>query len=228
MNNKSNATIFSLGPADEAALVVAARNGNEQAFEILAVRYHQKVFAHALRYTGVPEDAEDVVQETFQKAFIYLHKFEGKSSFSTWVTRIAINEALMLLRKRRSRREVPIEDSDTEVGSAEALEIPDPSPNPEVSYLKREGERILSVAMDELTPTMRTAIELRGLGQLTAREIARRMSLSPGAVKARVFHGRRKLRRILQRFEITPKTIQRFAASSAANRACPVLRQQSQ
>jgi RNA polymerase sigma-70 factor, ECF subfamily len=218
MINNPNPRIFPADPASEAALVIAARNGNEQAFEILVVRYRQRVFGHALRYTQIPEDAEDVVQETFQNAFIYLHKFEGKSSFSTWLTRIAINEALMLLRRRRSRREVPIEDSDKDVGSAEALEIPDPSPDPEANYLQREGERILSTAMAELAPRVRTAIELRGLGELTARETAQHMSLSPGAVKARVFHGRRKLRRILQRFEITPKTIQRLTVSSVANR----------
>jgi len=224
MINTPNTTILSTDATGEAALVIAARNGDEHAFEILLVRYHQRLLACALRYTQIPEDAEDVVQETFQKAFIHLHKFQGKSCFSTWLTRIAINEALMLLRRRRARREVPIEDSDKDVGSVEALKIPDPSPDPEANYLQREEERILSAAMGELTPRTRTAIELRGFGELTERETARRMSLSPGAVKARVFHGRRKLRRIFQRFASTPRTIQRLTVSRVANRTCPSLR----
>lgn len=208
MKNNANATIFSANPAGEGALVIAARNGNETAFEILVVRYRQRILTCALRYTQIPEDAEDVAQQTFQKAFIYLHKFEGKSSFSTWLTRIAINEALMLLRRRHARREVPIEDSGSGVETAPALEIPDASPDPEANCLKREAVRMLSAAMGELTPGVRKAIELRGLCELTDKEAARRMSVSPAAVKARVFHGRRKLRRILQRFEITPRTIQ--------------------
>lgn len=224
MNNNSNATIFSVDPAGEGALVIAARNGNEQAFEVLVVRYQQRIFACALRYTQIPEDAEDIAQQTFQKAFVHLHKFEAKSSFSTWLTRIAINEALMLLRRRRAMREVPIDDSGTCVRTASALEIPDASQDPEAKYLQREGVRILSAAMDELKRGVRRAIELQELGELTTRETACRMGLSPGAVKARVFHGRRKLRRILRSFEITTRTIQRVTPSTVADRTCPSLR----
>ena len=90
----------------ERQLVAAAKSGDESAFEILIKRQERKVFRVALRYTRVREDAEDIVQETFQKAFVHLQKFEGKSSFSTWLTRIAINEALMSLRRRRALHEV--------------------------------------------------------------------------------------------------------------------------
>ena len=181
-------------PAAEEALVAAAKTGDERAFETLVKHNQPRIFAIVHRYTRIHEDAEDVVQQTFQKAFVYLHKFEGKSSFSSWLTRIAINEALMLLRKGRAIREVSIDDSNIEEGAAPAPEIPDASPDPEAKYLQREGVRILFAAMRQFTPGMRTAIELRELGELTNRETARSMGLSVSAVKARVFQGRRKLR----------------------------------
>src|SRR5215469_16962109 len=95
-------------PATDEALVASAKEGDEKAFEILVRRHRPQVFALALRYTRVHEDAEDIVQQTFQKAFVFLRKFQGKSSFLTWLTRIAINESLMLLRRGRAVREVPI------------------------------------------------------------------------------------------------------------------------
>src|ERR1700747_681426 len=110
------------GPPKQEALVAAAKSGEELAFEGLVKRHHPRIFALALRYTRVPEDAEDVVQQTFEKAFVYLHKFEGKSSFSTWLTRIAINEALMLLRRGRAGREVSIDGSNEDESAARSLE----------------------------------------------------------------------------------------------------------
>ena len=115
----TNAPFSDLGA--EEAVVNAAKRGNEQAFEIL-VRCHQpRILALALRYTRVREDAEDVVQQSFQKAFVHLHKFEGKSSFSTWLTRIAINEALMWLRRVRSLREVPVDASNSNEAARSGL-----------------------------------------------------------------------------------------------------------
>ncbi len=90
---KRGITSSSDAAADE-ELVAAAKNGDELGFESLAKRYQRRIFALAFRYTRVREDAEDIVQETFRKAFVHLQKFEGKSSFSTWSTRVAINEAL--------------------------------------------------------------------------------------------------------------------------------------
>ena len=97
-------------PAGEKELVVAAKNGNEEAFEILVERYRRRMFAVALRLTHVQEDAEDITQQSFQKAFVHLQKLKGKSSFSARLTRIAVNEALKLLRRRRGRREISIEE----------------------------------------------------------------------------------------------------------------------
>ena len=182
-------------PATDGALVAAAKNGDENAFEALVRRHRRKLFALALRYTRVREDAEDVVQQTFQNAFVHLGNFEGKSSFSTWLTRIAINEALMWLRKARALREVPIEDSTTEEGAGRHFDVADASPDPEATYLKREETRALSMAIKQLTPRIRIVLELKELRELSGQETARKMGLSVSAVKARVFHGRRKLRK---------------------------------
>jgi RNA polymerase sigma-70 factor (ECF subfamily) len=184
---------------EDAALVAIAKTGDTRAFELLVQRHERKIFSLAHRMTRNREDAEDVVQQSFQKAFIHLRKFEGDSLFSTWLTRIAINEALMLLRRKRGSREVPIE-SNTEGESALPLDIADVGPNPEDSCLQREQERFLSAAVSELTPGMRKAIELRELGELSTGETAQVMGLSVGAVKARIFHGRRKLRQTLKRY----------------------------
>jgi len=191
---------------EEAALVAGAKIGDAAAFELLVQRHERKILSLAQRMTRNREDAEDVVQQSFQKAFVHLKNFEGESLFSTWLTRIAINEALMLLRRRRGSREVPIAESNTEDETALPLDIPDAGPNPEDSCLQREQERILSAAVNELTPGMRKAIELRELGELSTGETAQIMGLSVGAVKARVFHGRRKLQKTLKLYVQSRRT----------------------
>ena len=199
--NAASSSADRLVAQEDAALVAGAKTGNARSFELLVQRHEGKIFALAQRMTRNREDAEDVMQQSFQKAFIHLKKFAGDSLFSTWLTRIAINEALMLLRRRRGTGEVPIAESNTGDETALPLDIPDGAPNPEDSCLRREQERILSAAVNELTPRTRKAIELRELGELSTGETAQVMGLSVGAVKARVFHGRRKLRKKLQRYE---------------------------
>jgi len=204
-NKPKVASLSRSDPGADEALVVAARAGDELAFENLVKRHQAKIFGLARRYTRIPEDAEDVVQQTFQKAFIYLQKFEGKSSFSTWLTRIAINEALMLLRRRRALREVFVDDSSSDERTVAPLEIPDTNPDPETKYAQREGVQILSAAIAQLRPALRAAIELHDLGELTARETADRMDLSVSAVKARVFHGRKQLGQALRSYRSSPR-----------------------
>ena len=181
--------------ATDETLVATAQMGDEQAFETLVKRHRPRIFAIALRYTRAREDAEDVVQQTFQKTFVCLNNFEGKSSFSTWLTRIAINAALMWLRKARAQREVHLDDWNTEEGAGLYFEVADASPDPEATYMQREEARILSIAIRRLTPRMRSVLELKELRELSGRETARQMGLSVSAVKARVFHGRKKLRK---------------------------------
>jgi RNA polymerase sigma-70 factor (ECF subfamily) len=201
MNNHPEPTIACLtDPAAEQMLVVAAKNGDEQAFETLFKRHRQKILRVVMRYAHVREDAEDIVQQSFQKAFVYLHKFEGKSSFSTWLTRIAINESLMLLRHGRALREVSVDDHREADGNAASLEMPDSSPDPEASYLRRERAQILSQTLGNLRPGMRKAIELRELAELSTKETAQRMGVSVAAVKARLFHARKKLQEKVSRY----------------------------
>jgi RNA polymerase sigma-70 factor, ECF subfamily len=199
MSRAPNAMTLSFDLAGDHAIVLAARSGDQEAFATLIKRYSPMVFAIALRYARVREDAEDIVQETFHSAFFHLDQFEGKSAFLTWLTRIAINHALMLLRSRRSRRESSMDASNKEEIAASVLAIPDPRPNPEASYFAREKVEVLTAAVGKLKPRLRTAIELRELADLSTRETARRMGISIGAVKARVFQGRKHLRKALGR-----------------------------
>jgi RNA polymerase sigma-70 factor (ECF subfamily) len=191
---------------EDAALVAGAKAGDARAFELLVARHEGKIFLVALRITRNREDAEDVAQQSFQKAFIHLKKFEGESLFSTWLTRITINEALMLLRRKRGSREVPIAESTAGDETSSPLDIPYLGPNPEDNCLRREQERILSAAVNDLTPGVRKAIELRELGELSTGETAQVMGLSVGAVKGRVFHGRKKLRQTLERYVESTRT----------------------
>jgi RNA polymerase sigma-70 factor (ECF subfamily) len=210
MNRNAEPTIACLtDPAAEQMLVVAAKNGDERAFETLFKRHRQKILRVVLRYAHVPEDAEDIVQQSFQKAFVYLHKFEGKSSFSTWLTRIAINESLMLLRHGRALREVSVDDHSEAEGNAASLEMSDSSPDPEANYARRERVQILTAALGNLSPGLRKAIELRELGELSTEQTAEQMGLSVGAVKARIFHGRRKLRERLRRYMTSPRALEK-------------------
>jgi RNA polymerase sigma-70 factor (ECF subfamily) len=204
--NAASSSTDRLVTQQDAALVAGAKTGDASAFELLVQRHEGKIFSLAQRMTRNREDAEDVVQQSFQKAFIHLKKFQGESLFSTWLTRIAINEALMLLRRKRGSREVPIAESTTEDETALPLDVPDSGPNPEDSCLLREQKRILSAAVNELTPGMRKAIVLRELGELSTGETAQVMGLSVGAVKARVFHGRRKLRKTLKYYVESTRT----------------------
>jgi RNA polymerase sigma-70 factor (ECF subfamily) len=210
MKHKAEPTITCVSDLEsERTLVVAAKNGDEQAFETLFKRYQRKILAVALRYTRVVEDAEDIVQQSFYKAFVHLCQFQGESSFSTWLTRIAINEALMFLRRIGAVREVSIDDVNNAEGRAGGIEIPDSSPGPEASYAQRERAQILSSAMGELTPRMRQAFELREFAELSTEETAERMGVSIGAVKARIFHGRKKLRERLRRYMKSPRAFQK-------------------
>jgi RNA polymerase sigma factor (sigma-70 family) len=114
-----------LAAAGEPAPIAAAKNGEADASEALVTRHQQRILAVALRYARVRQDAEDVMQQSFQKAFFHLRQFEGRSSFSTWLTRVAINEAQMLRRKSGGRREVSIDGLNENAETAIPLEIPD-------------------------------------------------------------------------------------------------------
>ena len=186
----------SLNRDADSALVAATKRGDTQAFEELVLRHKQRVVAVAQRITNNREDAEDVAQESFHKAFLHLDAFQEKSRFSTWLTRIAMNEAFMLLRRRRGDFEVLPESPDEGMKSSSEAFV-DQSPNPEESCWRRERKQRLTEAINRLGPTIRTAILLRDIEERSAQETARILGTSITAVKARVFQGRRKLRRNL-------------------------------
>jgi RNA polymerase sigma-70 factor (ECF subfamily) len=181
----------------DSVLVPAAKRGNVRAFEDLLRRHEQKIFSVAQRITNNREDAEDVVQETFHKAFLHLDSFQEKSQFSTWLTRIAMNEAFMLLRRRRGIHEVMPDNNDD--GAKPTLEVfVDRAPNPEESCLQLERTELLARAIDCLGPRIRTAILLRDIEEKSVAEAAAILGTSRTAVKARVFQARRKLRRLIK------------------------------
>jgi RNA polymerase sigma-70 factor, ECF subfamily len=185
---------------EEYTFLAAAKRGDSAAFETLCKQSENKVFQMARRIMRNNEDAEDVVQESFQQAFIHLKSFNGNSRFSTWLSRIAINAALMRLRKKHRLWDVSLDESAEAEEPSARIEVEDEGPNPEQFYAQQEQQRILSEAMNGLTPGMRKAIELRELDERSTEETARIMGISVSAVKARVFHGRRKLRERLNRF----------------------------
>jgi RNA polymerase sigma-70 factor (ECF subfamily) len=207
--------IDSLPRKGDIPLVAAAKKGNRKAFEILVKRHQQRIFFVARRMTRRREDAEDVVQQSFQKAFTHLRTFEGRSAFSTWLTRITITEALMFLRRSRGFREVLIDDLNRNEETTTVLEVPDSSPDPEAIYAQREWVEMLSLAMNELPAGQRRAIQLHELDERSSEETARIMGISVGALKGRMFHGRRKLRESLEHIvepastsaKKTPRTI---------------------
>jgi RNA polymerase sigma-70 factor, ECF subfamily len=157
------------------------------------------VFNIARRIMPTHEDAEDVVQESFHLAFTHLRNFKGDSRFLTWLTCIATNAALMRLRRNNVRRELPLDESPESERHVSRFDAADQSLNPEQLYVQKERHRLLCKAVSELKTGMRRAIELRELEERSTEEAARMMGISVGSVKARVFHGRRKLRRLLKR-----------------------------
>jgi RNA polymerase sigma-70 factor (ECF subfamily) len=184
----------------ELALVDAAKGGDVQAFEQLIKKYDRNVFRIAQHITQNREDAEDVVQDAFLKAYENLEQFQGHSKFYTWLVRIAVNESLMKLRKRRTGKMVSIdEDIQTEEGSM-PREIADWSPTPEQNYRQSELAEILKKTINGLPPGFRTVFVLRDVEGLSTEETAEMLSLSVPAVKSRLLRARLQLRERLNRY----------------------------
>ncbi len=184
---------------DESVLVADAKAGSYAAFEELVNRYEKKIYRLGLNLTGSPEDAEDMLQETFLKAFEHLPTFREDSRFYTWIVRIAINQGLMKLRKRRSSKEVQLDDASNDDGEIMPREFADWRPNPEQELERTELERILQSAARSLPVTFRTVFFLRDVEGLSTEETAEMLNLSEGAVKARLFRARLRLREELSK-----------------------------
>ena len=169
----------------------------QRSFNKLVWRYEQRVLAVAQRITKIREDAEDVMQESFQKAFLRLHEFEERARFFTWLTRIAINESFMSIR----RRHVGVEGKTIRPKDGLhviAERVADRTPSPEVNCWRREHAEILHKAITRLNTTARATILLRALEEHSIQETARIMRTTITAVRARSFHGQRKLRALLK------------------------------
>ena len=178
---------------NEASLLARAKNGETAAFDTLCRAQEEKLFRTVHRKTRNRGDAENAVQDSLL-AFLHLKSFDGRSTFSTWLTRIGINWALMLLRKRRSWREIYIGDSVDSGGNWSFRDVPDSSPNPESFCLQREREEALRRAIGDLRPRTRAVIESGQLQVRSIKQTARVMGISTAAAKARLFHARRMLR----------------------------------
>jgi RNA polymerase sigma-70 factor (ECF subfamily) len=184
----------------EEALVQLARGGDVSAFSELVKRYQSKIFRLARHITQHSEDAEDVLQETFLKAFTHLKDFEGNSKFYTWLVRIAVNESLMKLRKRRPERFVSL-DEPVDTGDDQVVrEIAVWDETPEEKYSQEELRQILESAIEELAPIYRTVFLLRDVEELSTEETAQALGLSAPAVKSRLLRARLQLREKLTRF----------------------------
>jgi RNA polymerase sigma-70 factor, ECF subfamily len=196
MTSEPMTSVFREEP--DSTLVAATKNGESQAFEFLVKRHEAKTFSIAFRITRNREDAQDVVQQSFHKAFMHLDTFQEKSSFSTWLTRIVINEGLMCLRRNRSRREISLDDVKSEPEELFPVEILDRGKDPAEICEQRENERILCEAMNQLSAEFRTVVRMR-LEERTVGETAEILGLGIGTLKARLFRARQKLRVLLTR-----------------------------
>jgi RNA polymerase sigma-70 factor, ECF subfamily len=184
---------------DEPLLVAAAKSGDGAAFEELVNRYERKIFRLTMNITRNREDAEDAMQDAFMKAYSHLASFQEDSRFYTWLVRIAANEALMRLRKRRPNQvslDEPLE------GDEELIprQVEDWGPSPEQRYAQNELNDILNQVIDELEPDYRTVFVLRDVEELDTEETAAVMGISVAAVKSRLLRARLKLRQKLNRY----------------------------
>jgi RNA polymerase sigma-70 factor (ECF subfamily) len=181
---------------DEKRLVAAAKRGQNVAFDVLCQRFTPRILRSVQRITKNREDAEDALQDSLLSAFTHVREFDGRSSFSTWLTRIAINSALMILRKKRTSHEISMDGSDGTDSNSPSWEMPDRAPNPEKRYAQNERENILRGAISTLRPTIRKVVELQQLQEHSMKETAAIIGISVPAAKARLFHAKVALRKV--------------------------------
>jgi RNA polymerase sigma-70 factor, ECF subfamily len=174
-------------------LVAAARAGSGAAFEELQSRYSRRLYRRTRSMTGNHEDAEDALQETFLHAYLALQSFEGRSQFASWLTRIAINSALMVLRRRRSRPEVLFEPSSESEEPAAAIDVRDNALNPEQLYELKQRSDCAMRAIGMLSVNLRTPITTWVEQDCSVKELARALNLSLATVKARLYRARKQL-----------------------------------
>jgi RNA polymerase sigma-70 factor, ECF subfamily len=179
-------------------LVLAAKDGDVNAFVELRDRHSPKILSAAYRITRNWEDAEDALQDTFLKVFVHLNRFEGRSSFSTWVTKIVINTSLMILRKKRANKELSIDASGDDFISDDRRELPDCRETPERRYVRHERSELLRKAIRRLPPVLRGALELQQAQEYSIQEIGNSLGISSAAAKSRLLRAKVRLQTLLQ------------------------------
>jgi RNA polymerase sigma-70 factor, ECF subfamily len=194
------ATLQAEPPHPDLELVERAKAGDTAAFEQLVRQYERQIFRTAQHITQNREDAEDITQDVFFKAFQKLDQFQGNSKFSTWLVRIAVNESLMRLRKRKTSKTVSMDqDVQTDEGSI-PRDFAEWRPNPEQNYSQSELAEILRKTIAGLPPGFRTVFTLRDIENLSTEETAEALGLSVPAVKSRLLRARLQLRERLSRY----------------------------
>lgn len=184
--------------ADDQALVEACRQGDRQAFRLLTQRYQRKVYSIAYGFLRNPEDALDVVQESFIKVHRYLHNFEGNSSFYTWLYRIVTNLCIDHIRKNRRHKELEFDDGLRHDDDGDTAYVP-PSPlgDPASLVQRREILEAVQDGLQHLSDKHRAVIVMRELQGMSYEEMARTMGCSKGTIMSRLFHARRNMQRLL-------------------------------
>jgi RNA polymerase sigma-70 factor (ECF subfamily) len=181
--------------APEGVLVAEAKSGDHRAFIELWTRHSSDALKTAYRIVGNRDDAEDVLQDAWMKAYVHLNSFDGKAKFSTWLTRIAINSALMTIRKRCSSLETSMEITDGETWVQ--YEIADGTKSVEELYVEHEAVEHLRQAIGRLPPTLRTVVEIHQFADRPVKEIAELAGISVAATKSRLLRARKVLRKVL-------------------------------
>lgn len=190
-------------------LVMAAKAGNIDAFTELRNRHFRGILRKTYRITRNWEDAEDALQDAFLKAFTHLHGFEGRARFSSWVTRIAINMSLMILRKKRANKEFSIDASGDDCISDDRWELRDIREDPERRYARRETAQLVSGKILRLRPDFRTALELQHAQECSLKEIADSLGISSAAAKSRLLRARLRLRTLIENESLKSNRSQR-------------------
>jgi RNA polymerase sigma factor (sigma-70 family) len=184
--------------ASDALLVLSAQSGEHLAYVELCRRHREMVFRTVLRITQNRDDADDVLQDSWMRAFTHIGAFDGRSAFSTWVTRIAINSALTMIRRRRKQREFSLDDP-IDPGNRRIAEMLEPSRNPEERYLETERLRLVRQAIKRLPSKLRTAIEIRQSHDGPMSELAMLAGVSVPTMKSRLVRARFRLREPLSK-----------------------------
>jgi RNA polymerase sigma-70 factor (ECF subfamily) len=178
----------------EQLLISAAKSGDTVAFVELSRRHSHKILRRAYRIVKNWQDAEDVLQESLMRAFLHLKDFEERSSFSSWLTRIAINFSLMGLRKKRGQVEISMEFINDDHEVAYRWEPRDPAESPESHCSRRETEALLEIAIRQLPPILRQVVQLNLIDGRSGEELAQTLGISVPAAKSRLSRARNALR----------------------------------